>query len=91
MEIELKKTTTTTKTKKVKIELPYYSKSICHWYKVIDENTVIQITLMSYTDSNWNNSIQFSSVEMALSNKKTTENEFLKAYNKVLNQIQKHI
>lgn len=89
MEIEVKNTIT--KTKKIKIELPYYSKSICHWYKVIDEKTVIQITLMSYTDSNWNNSIQFSSVEMALSNKKTTEKEFLKAYNKVLNQIQKHI
>lgn len=89
MEIEVK--STTTKVKKVKIELPYYTKSNCHWYKIIDENTVIQVTYMGSSLSNWNNSIQFSTIESALQDKKTTENEFLKAYNKVLNQIQKHI
>lgn len=89
MEIEVKNTVT--KTKKVKIELPYYTKSICHWYKVIDEKTVIQVTCMGSSLHDWNNSISFSHVESALKEKKTTENEFLKAYNKVLNQIQKHI
>ena len=87
MEIEVKNTVT--KTKKVKIELPYYTKSICHWYKVIDEKTVIQVCCMSNTTEH--NHISFSSVDSALKEKKTTENEFLKAYNKVLNQIQKHI
>lgn len=87
MEIEVKNTIT--KTKKVKIELPYYTKSNCHWYKVIDENTVIEVCYMSCLTEY--NHVSFSNINQALKEKKTTENEFLKAYNKVLNQIQKHI
>jgi hypothetical protein len=89
MEIEIKNTIV--RAKKVKIELPYYTKSSCHYYKVIDEKTVILVTLMTSSDYFHHNQIAFSNIDNALSEKKTTENEFLKAYNKVLNQIQKHI
>ena len=89
MEIEVKNTVV--KTKKVNIELPYYTKSSCHYYKVIDEKTVIQVTRMSSNRFFEHNMISFSSLGVALKEKKTTEKQFLNAYNKVLNQIQKHI
>lgn len=89
MEIEVRSRITKVKVKKVKIELPYYTKSNCHWYKIIDEKTVIQVCFMSHMTEH--NHISFTNINQALEENKTTENEFLKAYNKVLNQIHKHI
>lgn len=84
--MKIKVETTVKKTKEVEIEFPYYTKSICYYYKIVDEETVIQVC-----DSLFNTSIGFSYISLAIEEKQTTESVFNKAYNKVLNQISKHI
>jgi len=84
MKIQVK--TTTVKTKQVEIEFPYYTKDLCHYYKVVNEKTIIQVTETDYLPS-----ICFSYLDHALKYKKTTESQFNKAYNKVLSKISKYI
>lgn len=81
----MKTKTTITKTEEVEIDLPNYvwDKS-CHWYKIIDENNVIQVTQADYV-----NSIGTCSLRLALhiTWEECTEQEFNEAFNKALSVI----
>lgn len=80
MEITIKKTVE----EKVKINLPAYVKSVCHFYKVISENKAIQVTTLE-----GHQSINETSPVVAFSNTKeeSTEAEFNNAFNQIKNKL----
>jgi hypothetical protein len=80
MEIRIKKTVE----EKVQITLPYFTKTICHYYKVYSDTHCICVTnLAGY------NSIQIHQSSLAFASKYEfcTESEFLDMYNKVNDEL----
>ena len=82
MKIKIQQTTT----KEVEIRLPYYSKGLCHFYKIVSETDAIQINVGSYLPG-----IQRaeSFVKMAFDGDcfETTEDEFNQAYESMLHKL----
>jgi len=76
IKIESTKTVVTHK----EIELPYYSKSICHFYKVYSEKHCISVTDLTEHESICN---QDSSLAFGSGNKKSNEAEFKKAFDRI--------
>ena len=62
------------------IELPYYSKSICHFYKVYSEKHCISVTDLTEHESI---GIHHSSLALGSDNKKSSEAEFKKAFDRI--------
>lgn len=75
---------TETKVKEVEVELPLYRKSICHFWKVISENKSIKVTDLfnNYEIASQNYTSAFDN-----DNEDSTEEEFINAYNRVLNEL----
>jgi hypothetical protein len=76
IKIETKKTTVSYK----EIELPYYTGSICHFYKIYSQDDAICVTDLSGHESI---SIQRASLALGNKNNKSNEKEFKKAFNKI--------
>jgi hypothetical protein len=62
------------------IKLPYYSRSICHFYKVYSETHCISVVDLTEHESI---GIQQSSLALSSENKKSSESEFKKAFDKI--------
>ena len=84
IKVETKKTTVTYK----EIELPYYAKSNCHFYKVYSPDNTICVT-----DLGGHESIGIYNSLLALehSNKKSNEKEFKKAFDKITKILESKI
>ncbi len=80
MEISIKKTLE----EKVQITLPYFTKTICHYYKVYSEDYCIAITNLA---DHKGIQIQQSSLAFASTYKVGTEQEFNEMFNKVNSEL----
>ncbi len=80
MEITIKKTLE----EKVQITLPYFTKTVCHYYKVYSDTHCICVTnLAGYKGVQ----IHQSSLAFGGNYEVCTESEFLDMYNKVNNEL----
>jgi hypothetical protein len=84
IKIETKKTTVTYK----EIELPYYTKSSCHFYKVYSADNTICVTDLGGHESI---GIYNSSLALEHSNNKSNEKEFKKAFDKITKILESKI
>lgn len=74
MEITIKKTVE----EKVQITLPYFTKTICHYYKVYSDTHCICVTVLSGHKSV---SVNHSAIAFGGNYEVCTETEFLDMYN----------
>jgi hypothetical protein len=80
MEISIKKTLE----EKVQITLPYFTKTICHYYKVYSEDHCIAVTnLAGYKGVQ----IQQSSLAFASTYEVCTEQEFNEMFNQINSEL----
>lgn len=86
MNIEIKtiKQVTTSKF----VELPYYTKSNCHFYKVYSSTHCVCVTNL---EGHYSISIIDSSIALGSSNKESNESQFKKGFEKVLKAISSEI
>jgi len=87
MKIKVKKTTE----KEIEFELPYYTKTISHMFKFIDEHTILVIHSGFEYKSFSIEKLDMDIPETWLNSKKVTKEEFEKEYKKVLKLIQNEI
>jgi hypothetical protein len=80
MEISIKKTLE----EKVQITLPYFTRTLCHYYKVYSEVHCIAVTNL---DGYKGVQVQSSSLAFASTYEVCTEKEFNEMFNKVNNEL----
>ena len=82
---KLKVKTTKTFFEEVEVTLPIYRKSICHFYKVYDQEDAICIT---DTTTNFSIAVGYTSHAFSEGNSDSTEQEFLDAYSRVSSKLE---
>jgi len=80
MEISIKKTLE----EKVQITLPYFTRTLCHYYKVYSEDYCICVTNL---DGYKAVQIQNASLAFASKYEVSNESEFLDMYNKINDEL----
>lgn len=82
--MKIKKQITTTE--EIEISLPYFSKNICHWYKIISDDMAIQVLFSDYRICG-NVNLVNSSLAFNDDNEQCTEEEFNEKFDLVIQQL----
>lgn len=84
--LKMKVEETTKQTKEIEVKLPYYSKSSCHYYKVISEHEAIEATILN-TINQFGIATTYPSSAFRAGVAQCTEREFEDAFDMALDKL----
>lgn len=73
--------------REVDIKLPYYSKDICHFYKILAENHMVQVTETTRENGDGIDEHDFTTMALMKDCIPSTQEEFEAAFNRVYARI----